>query len=156
MTDTVLFVCPHGAAKSVLAAALFERLAAEHDLPLRAICAGTEPDAEVAPHVRALLEGEGLPLPCNQPQLVTEAMVEAAAWVISLGCTRSELPSTPHRWAQWDDVPPPSQALQGAYDCIQRHLTAWLAMPVADHSVVAPSNASIHEHTGTLREGDSQ
>jgi hypothetical protein len=102
--------------------------------------------------VRTLLEREGLPLPRHQPQLVTEAMIEAAAWVISLGCTRGELPSTPRHWEQWDDVPPPSQGLQGAYDCIQRHLTAWLAVPRSDHTVSATPYGSIHEHTGTVRE----
>jgi arsenate reductase len=127
MTDTVLFLCPHGAAKSVLAAALCERLAVEQGLSLRATCAGTEPDPEVAPHVRALLEREGLPLPLDQPQLVTNAMLDAAAWVISLGCSLDELPVTPRRWQQWDDVPPPSQELQGAYARIQEHLAVWLA-----------------------------
>jgi arsenate reductase len=122
MPDTVLFLCPHGAAKSVLAAALFERLAAEHRVALRAICAGTEPDPQIAPHVSALLEREGLPLPLEQPQLVTERMVAGAAWVISLGCTVDDLLGTPQRWEQWDDVPPPSQDLEQAYLSIQQHL----------------------------------
>jgi arsenate reductase (thioredoxin) len=137
MTDTVLFLCPHGAAKSVLAAALFEHMAVEHGLPLRAMCAGTEPDPEVAPHVRSLLEREGLPLPLDRPQLVTEAMVEAAAWVISLGCARGELPGTPHRWGLWDDVPPPSQDLQGTYTSIQRHLAGWFATHGADQRALS-------------------
>jgi len=42
-TRTVVFVCQHGAAKSVLAATLLERLAAEQGLPLRALARGTEP-----------------------------------------------------------------------------------------------------------------
>jgi arsenate reductase (thioredoxin) len=122
MPDTVLFLCPHGAAKSVLAAALFEHLAAEHRVALRAICAGTEPDSQIAPHVSALLEREGLALPLERPQLVTEPMVAGAAWVISLGCTIDDLPGTPQRWEQWDDVPPPSQDLERAYLSIQQHL----------------------------------
>jgi hypothetical protein len=58
MCDTVLFLCPHGAAKSVLAAANL-----------------------------------------HQP-------------------ARSEL---------WDDVPAPSQDLQGAYAGIRQHLAEWIA-----------------------------
>jgi protein-tyrosine-phosphatase len=41
---TVVFVCQHGAAKSVLAAALLERLAAEQGVSLRARARGTEPE----------------------------------------------------------------------------------------------------------------
>jgi arsenate reductase len=125
MTETVLFLCPHGAAKSVLAAALFQRLADARGLPLQPDCAGTEPDPELAPRVAALLAREGLAAPVERPQMVTEAMLEGAAWVISLGCARDELPGAPRRWEQWDDVPPPSQDLAGAYARIQQHLAAW-------------------------------
>ena len=45
----VLFVCLHGAAKSVVAAAHFRRLAAARGLSMTAVAAGTEPDAELAP-----------------------------------------------------------------------------------------------------------
>ena len=40
----VLFVCLHGAAKSVVGAAHFRRLAAERGLTIDAVAAGTEPD----------------------------------------------------------------------------------------------------------------
>jgi arsenate reductase (thioredoxin) len=127
MTDTVLFLCPHGAAKSVLAAALLQRLADEQGLPLRAMCAGTEPDPEVASHVRALLSQEGLTLPLEQPRLVTAEELTGADYVISLGCSESELPQRPAAWEQWDDVPPPSQELQGAYMRISQHMSTWVA-----------------------------
>jgi arsenate reductase (thioredoxin) len=127
MSDTVVFICPHGAAKSVLAAALFQRLADECGLPLRATCAGTEPEPVIAPHVRALLAQEGLTLPIEQPQLVTEELLARAFYVISLGCAPDTLPIAPTRWEVWDDVPPPSQDLQGAYTLLQRHLSEWMA-----------------------------
>jgi arsenate reductase (thioredoxin) len=127
MTDTVLFLCPHGAAKSVLAAALFQRLAEERRLPLGAVCAGTEPDPEIAPHIRALIVQEGLTLPLEQPQLVTEELIAGAFHVISLGCARDTLPVGLTRWEEWDDVPPPSQNLPGAYTLLKRHLSEWMA-----------------------------
>ena len=46
---TILFMCPHGAAKSVLASAYFQRLAKERALNVRVLSAGTDPDPEVAP-----------------------------------------------------------------------------------------------------------
>ena len=44
-TPTVLFMCPHGAAKSVLASAYFKQLAAARGLRVRVDAAGTEPAA---------------------------------------------------------------------------------------------------------------
>lgn len=123
MTEaTILFLCPHGAAKSVLAAALFQRLADERGLSLRAECAGTEPDFTVAPGVAALLAREGLVSPVERPQLVTVDLIAGARRVVSLGCSFDELPLQPREWELWDDVPPPSRDLEGAYARIRQHL----------------------------------
>ncbi len=45
----VLFLCPHGAAKSVLASSHFARLAKERGLRVRVDFAGTEPDPRFRP-----------------------------------------------------------------------------------------------------------
>jgi arsenate reductase (thioredoxin) len=120
--QTVLFLCPHGAAKSVIAAAYFEQLAKTYGLEVSASCAGTEPDPTLAPAVVALLARDGLVPPVEKPQRVDEELLAGAARVISLGCAREELPSPPHQWEQWDDIPPPSQDLTGAFVQIQHHL----------------------------------
>src|SRR6266850_3177169 len=49
LQSRVLFVCLHGAAKSVVAAAHFRRLAAARGLPMGAVAAGTEPEPDLAP-----------------------------------------------------------------------------------------------------------
>jgi arsenate reductase len=126
MREMVLFLCPHGAAKSVLAAAVFQRLADERGLPLRAMCAGTEPDAELAPAVAALLAREGFAPPVERPQLVSAELLAEARRVVSMGCSLEELPRQPAALEQWDDVPPPSQDLRGAYTRIQQHLAQLL------------------------------
>jgi protein-tyrosine-phosphatase len=41
---TIIFVCEHGAAKSVIAAAYFNRFAEQRGLNLRAAARGTNPD----------------------------------------------------------------------------------------------------------------
>ena len=75
---TVVFVCPHGAAKSVLAAAYFQQLADRRGLRARARCAGTDPDPDVAPAVaRALLE-EGIDVRTERPRRVTREELAAA------------------------------------------------------------------------------
>ena len=45
---TVLFMCPHGAAKSVLASAYFQRVAKERGLNVRVEAAGIEPQEAVS------------------------------------------------------------------------------------------------------------
>jgi hypothetical protein len=54
MTQVVLFICPHGAGKSRMAAAFFERLA---PMGWRATSAGIEPGPELSPTAARLLAG---------------------------------------------------------------------------------------------------
>ena len=68
MHRPVLFVCLHGAAKSVLAAADFQRMAAERGLDIPAVSAGTEPDAAIAPGVLRILLAEGVDLRGRVPR----------------------------------------------------------------------------------------
>ena len=44
---TVVFVCEHGSAKSMIAALWFNRLASEQGLPLQGVSRGVNPDAKV-------------------------------------------------------------------------------------------------------------
>ena len=60
MSRTILFVCPHHAAKSVLAVAHCSRLVEQHGLDLEVDSGGTEPDPEVMPSVVALLKEDGI------------------------------------------------------------------------------------------------
>jgi len=101
-TKTVLFVCLHGAAKSVLAAADFERLARERGLDARAASAGTEPDPEIAPRVLAELRAEGVDLRGRHPQRVTRADVERAWRVVAFACDLGELAAAGPRVEQWE------------------------------------------------------
>jgi len=52
---TVVFVCLHGAAKSVIAAAYLRRLAGEMGLDAGATSAGIDPEPEVPPTVAEVL-----------------------------------------------------------------------------------------------------
>jgi arsenate reductase (thioredoxin) len=103
-TPTVLFICPHGAAKSVLASAYFERLAKERGLNVTVKSAGTDPDPAVAPAVGAHLSRGGYPVPTAPPRRVTAADM-AADVVISIGCDLSEVPEPRGRLVRWDEVP---------------------------------------------------
>jgi len=119
---SVLFVCLHGAAKSVLAAADLRRLAAERGLDLTADAAGTEPDPEIAPGVMAALRAEGLDLGQRRPRRVTAADIARADRVVTFGCELGEAVPAAVPVERWDDVPAVSENLPLARAAIRRHL----------------------------------
>ena len=79
-------MCPHGAGKSVLASAYFEKLAREKGLNVRVDARGTEPDPRVSPKVAEHLTKNGYRVPVETPQKVTPDELASADIVISLGC----------------------------------------------------------------------
>ena len=111
----VLFVCLHGAAKSVVGAAHFRKLAAARGLQIDAAAAGTEPDAELAPHAVKGLAGEGLTAAPRRPRPVTLYDLETATRVVSFGCDVA--PTNGAAVEQWD-APAVSEGYAAARDRI--------------------------------------
>jgi len=118
----VLFVCLHGAAKSVLAAADFERIAKERGLNIAAESAGTEPDPQIAPPVLATLKGEGVDMAGRKPRLVTREMAAGATRVVAFGCGLGAAAPDGDRLEQWEDVPNVSDGLPAARAVIRGHI----------------------------------
>ena len=123
-SPTVLFMCPHGAAKSVLASAYFIRAAQERGLNVRVLTAGTHPDPEVAPAVAAHLARNGYALPVTKPRLVTGDDLASADIVVSLGCDQRDLPVPTPKLVQWNDIPGPGENLAAADAAIRRRVVA--------------------------------
>lgn len=90
---TVLFMCPHGAAKSLMASAYFQRVAKERGLNVRVDSAGTDPDPQLSKGVVAHLEKNGYAIPIAKPRAATAADMTSADVVISMGCDLSKLPA---------------------------------------------------------------
>lgn len=122
MDRPVLFVCLHGAAKSVLAAADFQRMAAERGLDIPAVSAGTEPDASIAPGVLRTLLAEGVDLRGRVPRRLTRGDVAGAARVVAFGCDLGTAAPAGTAVEQWADVPAVSDDLPAARAVIRRHL----------------------------------
>lgn len=122
---TVLFVCEHGAAKSVVAAAHFNRLAAERGLPYRAVSRGTAPDAAMAPPAVQGLQGDGLRPDDPAPVQLRQSDLDAAARVV----TFCELPgdlasrSPAERW----EVPPVSAGYAASRDALLARIEKMLS-----------------------------
>ncbi|MBA4056850.1 MAG: hypothetical protein C0490_19205, partial [Marivirga sp.] len=55
-SNKIVFVCEHGAAKSVIAADYFNKLAKERGLPWEAVCRATAPDSTLNAGTRAGLK----------------------------------------------------------------------------------------------------
>ena len=140
MSERIVFVCPHGAAKSVIAAALCQQLADQWGVPLHVTSAGTEPDAEVAPAVVTLLRAEGIDVADHRPRRVTVEELATARRIISLGCDLGDLLLPDMVVERWDDIPPPSRNLPGARDRIRDHVEQ-LVIAIKQAEVRAPDTA---------------
>jgi protein-tyrosine-phosphatase len=118
---TVVFVCEHGAAKSVIATAYFNKIAAERGLRARAIYRGTNPQADLSVRTVQGLQEDGLPVPSEKPSAITSADVEAATVIFAIGCPLPLNASASGKSANWDDVPD-DQGYGAQRDAIKKHV----------------------------------
>jgi protein-tyrosine-phosphatase len=117
----VVFVCEHGSAKSVIAAAHFNNLAKAQHLKLRAISRGTNPDREIAPKAAAGLEADGLAVDGDKPKRLSKADVSRSIRVVAF-CELPEAYKKGVRVEQWTDVPAVSEDYQKAREAIVEHI----------------------------------
>ena len=117
----VVFVCEHGAAKSVIAAAYFNKIAAERGLPDRAIYRGASPQAELSVSALKGLKEDGLTLPSDKPSSITAADVAAATHVFAIGCALPAHAASSGKADSWDDVPE-NQGYAAQRDAIKKHV----------------------------------
>ena len=113
----VIFVCEHGAAKSIIAATYFKKLAGERGLNLRVIARGTNPDQALSQEAVTGLLADGLTPSEFVPQKLSLAEAEAAQQIIAF----CELPVEYQEKApieHWQDVPPVSENYEHARDVI--------------------------------------
>src|SRR5215213_1728539 len=122
MSNPILFLCPHNAAKSVIAIAYFKQFAQQRGLAVDADSAGTEPDAVVAPVVVEMMKREGMDVSVYQPRHVTAEDLNSAQRIISMGCIPEELGVTAERIEQWNDIPLVSQNPDAARTVIRDHV----------------------------------
>lgn len=125
-TRSIVFVCPHGAAKSVLAAAYCQRLADERGLRLRATAAGTDPDPEISPKVAEALLQEGIDVRDHSPRRATREELASAWRVVSLGCDLGALAPPGLAIERWDDVPSTTEHLAAARGLIAARISRLL------------------------------
>lgn len=120
--STIVFVCEHGAAKSVIAAAYFNKIALEKGLAQRAIARGTFPEPKLSQKTLAGLAEDGLESTEPTPHRLALQEFKTAQRVI----TFCELPVEYQRnnnIEHWEDVPPVSENYEQARDVIAAHIS---------------------------------
>jgi protein-tyrosine-phosphatase len=122
----VVFVCEHGAAKSVIAAEEFKRMAREKGLVFDVLSRGTAPDAEIAPGVRQGLHADGMDVGGQKPAKVSAKDLAGAVRVVSFGPDLSAMMPEGAKVSDWSATPPPSKDYRAARDDIRARLTALL------------------------------
>ena len=120
-TPTVLFLCPHNALRSVIAAALLNQLA---DGRARGISAGTEPDERVNERTVTVLREVGIEVADETPGKVTLERLQQADRVVSLGCPLpSELAAAAEgkieEWPMPDTAGKPVEAVREVRELIR-------------------------------------
>lgn len=121
----IVFVCEHGAAKSILAATYFNKLASARNLNLRAIARGTNPDLELSPKTMEGLHQDGLTPAESTPRKLTLADIESAEQIIVF-CELPEEYRNKAIFENWHDIPPVSENYEKARDMIIAKLKAMM------------------------------
>jgi len=104
--STVLFMCPYGGAKSVIATTYFNQLAERAGLPYRAAAVAAETPYDAVPeNVAAFLSNEGFDVRTFKPRHVADTDLDSAAKVVSIDCDLTKLDTNGVTIERWDDVP---------------------------------------------------
>ena len=118
---TVVFVCEHGAAKSVIATTYFNKIAAERGLRARALYRGVNPQAELSAGALNGLRDDGLQVPDQKPSPITQADVDRASVIFAIGCRLPTNATASGKADSWDDVPE-DKGYAATRDAIKKHV----------------------------------
>jgi protein-tyrosine-phosphatase len=118
---TVVFVCEHGAAKSVIATAYFNKIAAERGLKARAVYRGVNPQAELSVGALKGLHEDGVQVQEQKPSSITQTDVDSATVIFAIGCTLPSSAAKSGKAGSWDDVPE-DRGYAAMRDAIKRHV----------------------------------
>lgn len=128
----VVFVCEHGAAKSVIAAAELERMAKQRGLAVSVIARGTNIDPELAPGVVKGLRADGLTSSLAKPVKAEAKDFADAAKIITFGPDLRTLMPKGKQALDWSAAPSPGKDYQAARDYIKEQLAALLSQLEAE------------------------
>jgi arsenate reductase (thioredoxin) len=117
-SETILFVCEHGAARSTIAAAYFNKLSKAQHLNYQAIFRGTNPDSVLTIGTEKGLKQDSFDVQNWKPLLVSKEDIEKAAQIITFDCTLPTNISVTKPMTQWNGIPAISKDYMIARDAI--------------------------------------
>lgn len=114
----ILFVCTHGAARSPISAAYFNKIAEEKGLNYHAVFRGTEPDEVLSKETVVGLTNDEFDVNEWKPEMVTTVDMERAFKVVTFDCV---LPSVNHELNEenWSGIPSISKDYDKARNAIR-------------------------------------
>ena len=114
----IVFVCTHGAARSPIAAAYFNKLAKENGLNYYAVFRGTEPDTSLTKETVYGLTKDGFETSNWKPEKVSDQDVETAHKIVTFDCS---IPSAKfsEMVVEWNGTPSISEDYNAARDVIK-------------------------------------
>ena len=115
---TILFVCEHGAARSTIAAAYFNKIAQEKGLNYKAVFKGTDPQSSLTPGTKIGLTKDGFDVSRMKPLPVSKKDVAVADQVITFDCALPDSIGLTRKPIQWNGIPPISENYENARDQI--------------------------------------
>jgi arsenate reductase (thioredoxin) len=131
--STLLFLCQHGGAKSVMAASYFSRIAEQTGLDYAAVAVAAEdPYPAVPVPVVELLERDGFDVRAFVPRQAESDDYVGATRIVSMGCDLAASGLDESRVERWDDVPAASEDLHASAAAIRRHVEA-LVQELREH-----------------------
>jgi arsenate reductase (thioredoxin) len=116
----ILFVCEHGAARSVIASAYFNKLAKEKNLSFQAVFRGTTPDSTLSAATVMGLTKDGFNATAWKPLIVTQADLNTALQLITFDCSLPFESSKPI--SKWNGVPSINKDYDVARNEILKHV----------------------------------
>jgi arsenate reductase len=126
-TPTVLFVCVHNAGRSQMAAGWLRALGGDR-VAVRS--AGSVPADQVNPVAVAAMAEVGIDIAGRQPAVLTDASVEAADVVVTMGCGDACPVFPGKRYEDWELTDPAGRGIEEVRpirDEIERRVRALLA-----------------------------
>jgi arsenate reductase len=101
---TIIFICDHGAYKSVVAAAAFNKLAREQGLNIKAVARGVVPGKEIAVNALNGLKKDQFSDITPVPRKISNEELAKATHVVSF-CSLPAGSTRPSSFIDWNQIP---------------------------------------------------